>query len=144
MSSEQAMRGALQKQLLTLGWDLTRTAMEGRAFSPVATQAYQEVTTQFFEPDAITLAGSDNARGVFQVRILWPLAATTGDIGVTAKGIGGPTARAEAIKAGFPRNLTLPTSDGGKVKIMRVAHISRGPVQGDRDVTIVRIRFGDR
>lgn len=139
MSSEQAMRGILQSHLLTLGW-ADRTAYEGKGFigaQPDATTPYQEVVVGFAEPIDRTLAGSSEYRGTFQVRILWPLA------DVKANGTGAPTARAEAIKAAFPRNLRL-TSGGQLVKIMRTPHITRGPVQGDRDVTIVRIRFGDR
>jgi hypothetical protein len=62
---------------------------------------------------------------------------------VKANGTGAPTARAMAIKAAFARNLKL-SSGGQTVKIMRTPHITRGPVQGDRDVTIVRVRFSDR
>lgn len=143
MSSEQAIRGALQTRLLTLGWDLSRTALEGKAFTPKANEAYQEVTTEFFSPFGATHAGGEWVQGVFQVRVLWPLTATTGDLGTSANGIGAATARAEAIKAGFPRNLVLTGTGGQKVKIGDRL-ITRGPPQGDRDVTIIRIRFKDR
>lgn len=139
MSSHQAMRGLLQARLMTLGWE-TQTAFEGKGFvgaQPDAATPYQEVSTFFATPDDDTLAGSSGQRGEFQVRILWPLT------DVRAQGIGAPTARAEEIKAAFPRNLVL-TSGGQRVKVMSSAHISRGPVQGDRDVTVVRLRFGDR
>lgn len=133
MSSEQAMRGLLQSHLLTLGWS-DQTAFEGRPFAPTANTPYQEVTTAFNEPQPIALEGSDMHRGLFQVRLLYP---------ISTAGIGPQTARAEAIKAAFPRNLKL-SSGGQTVKVMRTPHITRGPVQGDRDVTIIRIRFGDR
>lgn len=136
MSSEQAMRGILQTRLLTLGW-ATQTAYEGKAFTPDPTQPYQEVATQFASPVPIGLASTDMLGGTFQVRLLWPVAE------VAASGSGAPMARAEAIKAAFPRNLRLQTG-AQLVKILRAAAISRGPVQGDRDVTLVRIRFGDR
>jgi hypothetical protein len=141
MSSEQAIRGILQSHLLTLGWE-TQTAFEGKAFTPNASTPYQEVSTVFAEPLPRTLAGSDEHRGTFQVRLLYPLS-TPGGTGVTQVGIGAATARAEAIKAAFPRNLKL-SSGGQTVKVLRTAHITRGPVQGDRDVTIIRVRFGDR
>lgn len=131
--TQQAMRGILQTRLMTLGWD-DQTAFEGRTFEPETDVPYQEVTTDFSDPDAITVAGSDMQRGVFQVRLLYPLSNT---------GIGPQTARAEAIAAAFPRNLRL-TTGGQLVKIMRAPAITRAPVQGDRDVTIVRVRFGDR
>lgn len=139
MSSEQAMRGILQTRLLTLGW-ANQTAFEGGAnghggkFMPTADVPYQELTTVFSDPDAITLAGSDMHRGLFQVRLMYPIVTT---------GIGPQTARAEAIRGLFPRNLRL-SSGGQTVKIMRKPAITRGPPQGDRDVTIVRVRFSDR
>lgn len=133
MSSEQAMRGILQTQLLTLGW-ADQTAYEGKPFTPTANVPYQEIATQFTAPVPISHNGEDMHAGTFQVRLLYPI--STG-------GIGPQTARAEAIKAAFPRNLKL-SAGGQTVKVMRTAHITRGPVQGDRDVTIIRIRFGDR
>lgn len=134
--SEQVMRGLLQSRLMTLGWS-DQTAFEGKHFDPDPAQPYQEVTTIFSEPDAITVSGSSQQRGLFQVRLMYPLADVASD------GIGVPWARAEAIKAAFPRNL-LMTAAGVKVKVAREAQITRGEPQGDRDVTIVRIRFRDR
>lgn len=134
--SEQIMRGLLQTRLMTLGWD-DQTAFEGKSFTPLAGTPYQEVTTVFSEPDAITVSGSSQHRGLFQVRLMYPLDQ------VAAAGIGVPWARAEAIKAAFPRNL-LMTAAGVKVKIAREAQITRAEPQGDRDVTIVRVRFRDR
>lgn len=133
MSSEQAIRGILQTRLLTLGW-ADQTAFEGKPFDPTAGTPYQELTTVFSDPDAITLAHSDMQRGLFQVRLMYPILTT---------GIGPQTARAEAIKALFPRNLRL-TTGGQLVKIIRKPGITRGPPQGDRDVTIIRVRFSDR
>jgi len=139
MSSHQAMRGILQTRLMEAGWE-TQTAFEGKGFvgaQPDAATPYQEVSTFFATPDDDTLAGSSGQRGEFQVRILWPIAQ------VRAQGIGAPTQRAEEIKALFPRNLVLTVS-GQRVKVMSTAAISRGPAQGDRDVTVVRFRFSDR
>lgn len=135
MSSEQAIRGILQTRLLTVGTGWTnQTAYEGKPFTPTAGTPYQEVTTVFAEPLALSHTGPSEYRGTFQVRLLYPIVTT---------GIGPQTTRAEAIKAAFPRNLKL-TSGGQTVKIMKTPHITRGPPQGDRDVTIVRIRFSDR
>jgi hypothetical protein len=136
MSSQQLMRGILQTQLLTLGWG-AQTAFEGKPFAPVADTPYQEVSTFFAEPFDRTLGGSSEQRGVFQVRLLYPVSQ------VAAEGVGVPQARADAIKAAFPRNMKF-LSGGQTVKVMRTPAISRGPVQGDRDVTIVRVRFTDR
>ena len=141
-ADEQLMRGILQTQLLTLGW-ADQTAFEGKSFTPTAGTPYQEVTTVFAEAFDRTLAGSSEQRGVFQVRLLYPLTKTDGT-GTAQAGIGAPATRAKAIKAAFPRNTTLPESGGQKVKVLRTPTITRGPPQGDRDVTIVRVRFGDR
>ena len=127
--SQQAIRGALQTRLATLGW-ANQTAWEGVAFTPVAGQPYQEVTTGFGEPDAITLAHSDVLKGVFQVRLLYP----------PGQGTAAPDIRAKAVADAFPRNLSL----GGVAKIIRSAHVTSGGKQGDRDVTVIRIRFSDR
>lgn len=131
--SIQVMRGLLQSRLLTLGWK-DQTAFEGKPFSPTPGVPYQELTTAFNEPDAITVSGSSMQRGLFQVRLLYPLADT---------GIGPQTARAQEIAALLPRNLRM-TAAGVLVKVTREAHITRGPPQGDRDVTVIRIRFSDR
>lgn len=136
----QAMRGLLQARLLTLGWEAV-TSYEGKGFigaAPDALTPYQEVDFTFAEPLPISLSGStDEERGLFQVRLLWPVSI------VKASGTGAPNARAQAIRDAFPRNLIL-TGSGAKVHIKRKPQISRGPVQGDRDVTLVRIRFSDR
>jgi hypothetical protein len=138
MSSEQAIRGALQTQLLTLGWDASRTAFEGKGFAPTQGVAYQEVATLFQTPFGRTHTGSSWAQGTFQIRVMWPLA------DVVANGIGSPTARAETIKAGFAMNLKLSGAGDQVVKVMAEPVITRGPPQGDRDVAVVRIRFADR
>lgn len=132
----QVMRGLLQTRLLTLGW-ASQTVFEGRGFTPAPGTPYQLVNTIFAEPEALTVAGSSMQEGIFQVRLMYPLAEVAKD------GIGVPWARAEQIAALFPRNLLL-TSGGVKVKIAREAQIIRAEPQGDRDVTIVRVRFRDR
>ena len=136
----QAVRGLLQAQLLTLGWE-AQTSYEGKGFigaAPDALTPYQEVDFTFAEPLPISLSGSsDEERGLFQVRLLWPVSI------VKANGTGAPTARAQAIRDAFPRNLIL-TGSGAKVRITRKAQTQRAPIQGDRDVTLVRIRFSDR
>lgn len=142
MSTVQTIRGLLQTRLLTLGWD-NQTVIEGKQFSPTAEVPYQELTTVFVEPDPFTLSDSSQRTGTFQVRLLYPTVkadrtGTAQELG----GIGPPTARAQAIADAFPRNLVL-TSGTTKVKITHEAHITRGPPQGDRDVTVVRIRFSD-
>lgn len=126
---------------MTLGWS-NQTAFEGLQFTPTAGTPYQELTTVFVDPYPFTLSDSSQRIGTFQVRLLYPLTKSDGS-GTAQAGIGVPTARAQAIADAFPRNLVL-TSGSTRVKVMREAHITRGPPQGDRDVTIVRIRFSDR
>lgn len=135
--SEQAIRGALQTHLLTLGW-ADQTSFEGKTFTPTPGVAYQEVATVFASAIDFSLSDSAMERGTFQVRMLYPLN------DVAQGGIGVPTARAEAIKAAFPRNLRLPVGGPYVVKVASTPTISRGPPQGDRDVTVIRFRFSDR
>ena len=134
--SQQIIRGLLQTRLLTLGWD-DQTAFEGKHFKPTADTPYQEVVTIFAEADATTVSGSSLLRGNFQVRLMYPLA------DVAANGIGVPWARAEQIQALYHRNLSMAAA-GAKVMIAREPQITRAPPQGDRDVTIIRVRFRDR
>lgn len=139
----QIIRGLLQTQLLTVGTGWTnQTAYEGLQFTPTAGTPYQELTTVFVDPDPFTLSDSSQRIGTFQVRLLYPLTKADGT-GTAQAGIGAPTTRAQAIADAFPRNLTLPVGGPAQVKIMREAHITRGPPQGDRDVTIVQVRFSD-
>lgn len=135
--SEQAIRGALQTHLLTLGWT-DQTAFEGKSFSPTPGTPYQEVATVFSSAIDFSLSDSAMERGTFQVRLLYPLD------DVAQGGIGAPTARAEAIKAAFPRNLRLPVGGPYVVKVASTPTITRSGPQGDRDVTVVRFRFSDR
>lgn len=131
--SQPDIRVLLEARVATLGWE-TQTAWENKAFKPTVGTAYQEVTTVFAEPDAITLSDSDVLRGLFQVRLLYPL----------DKGTSTAFARAKTISDAFPRNLTLPVGGPVQVKITRAAHITSGGKEGDRDVTLVRVRFSDR
>jgi len=131
--TQQAIRGALQTHLLTLGW-ADETAFEGRTFTPAADEPYQQVATLFAEPNSYGLGDGALERGIFQVSLRYPVSRVAED------GIGQVTARAEAIRAAFPKNLTV----GGVVKVARRPEITRLGVDGDRDVTIIRVRFIER
>ena len=130
--NRQAIRALLHGRLATLGWG-TQTAWERTAFTPVTNAPYQETSTVFAEPDAITLADSSRLNGVFQVRLLYP----------SGKGTADSDTRAKLIADAFPRNDVLSSADAW-IKLMREPHITSGGKQGDRDVTIIRIRFSDR
>lgn len=129
--SQQVIRGALQTRLKTLGW-ADQTAWENRKFTPTAGVPYQRVTTLFAEPNNLGLGETALERGVFQVTLAYPV----------GSGIGASTARAEAIRDAFPKNLTID----GKVKVARAPEITRLGVDKDEawDITTVRIRFVER
>lgn len=128
-----AIRALLEARLLTLGWPAAQTAFENVTFTPTAGVAFQHINLIMASPNDYALGDGAQQRGVFQVAIKEPIAA----------GPGAGEARAEVIKAGFPKNLRL-TSGGQLVKIMRTPEITRTGIDGDRDVTLVRIRFSDR
>lgn len=129
--NRQAIRALLHGRLATLGWG-TQTAWERTAFTPVTNAPYQETSTVFAEPDAITLADSSRLNGVFQVRLLYP----------SGKGTADSDTRAKLIADAFPRNDVLANANA-RIKLMREPHITDGGKQGDRDVTLIRIRFSD-
>lgn len=136
--SYQALRGLLQSRLLDAGW-ADRTKWERKSFTPVQGQAYQDVSTRFAQPLPIGLVGSDQDRGEFQVRVLWPSA------DIAERGLGEAWARAEEIAALFPRNYTKTGAGGVMIKVTRKPTIDVSPApQGDRDVLVVRVQFSDR
>lgn len=130
--NRQAIRALLHGRLATLGWT-NQTKWEGTNYTPVANTPYQETTTVFAEPDAITLADSSHLRGMFQVRLLYP----------AGKGTADSDTRAKAIADAFPRNDVLSNANA-KIKLMREPHVTEGGKEGDREVTLIRIRFSDR
>lgn len=109
------------------------TAFENVTFVPIVGLPYEEPIVAMITPNDYALADGAQQRGIFQVALKYPI----------GQGSGAATARAEAIKAGFAKNLRL-TSGGQLVKIMRTPEITRTGIDGDRDVTLVRIRFSDR
>lgn len=127
--SQQGIRGALQSQLMTLGW-ADQTAWEDRHFSPTGGVPYQIVRTLFAEPNSYSVGEGAFERGIFQVTLAYPL----------NSGVGVSTTRAEAIRAAFPNKLNL----GGVVKVMRKPEITRLGADDDRDLTVIRIRFSER
>lgn len=127
--SQQAIRGALQTQLATLGWS-SQTAWENRQFTPTAGTPYQIVNTLFAEPNSYGLGDGALERGIFQVRLAYPVDTGAAD----------SSTRAEAIRAAFPKNQIV----GGVVKVNRKPEVTRLGAEGDRDITVVRIRFIER
>jgi hypothetical protein len=127
--SQQVIRGALQAQLATLGWE-DQTAWPKRHFEPTSGVPYQRVDCLFAEPNSYGLGEGALERGIFQVTLAYPL----------NSGAAEPTARAEAIRAAFPKN----SRPGGVVKITRKPEITELGEEGDRSLTSVRIRFTER
>lgn len=106
------------------------TAYENVAFDPVAGVPYERINIVPATPRAAALSGASKIRrGFMQVTLCWPINV----------GTGGASARVDAIEAGFPNNTTI-----SGVKIMSPADVTLLGVDGDRDVTVVRIRFSDR
>lgn len=127
--SQQAIRGALQAQLATLGWE-DQTAWPKRHFTPAAGVPYQRVDCLFAEPNSYGLGEGALERGIFQVTLAYPINCGAKD----------PSDRAEAIRAAFVKN----TRPGGVVKIARTPEITELGEEGDRTLTQVRIRFIER
>lgn len=130
---QQAIRGALQTQLLTLGWT-DQTAFEDKVFEPDPDVPFQEVHTQFIEPNSYALKRGFQERGIFQVKLLYPV----------GQGVGPSGTRAALIRAAFARDTRLPASGPLVVKIMGQPSVVRVGRVDDRDVTLIRARFSDR
>lgn len=129
MATQQEIRGALQTQLMTLGW-ADQTAWPNRQFTPTPGTPYQRVDTLFAEPNSYGIGDGAMERGIFQVTLAYPLNG----------GVAESTARAESIRAAFTKN----SRPGGLVKVARKPEVTRIGVDGDRDITTIRIRFTER
>jgi hypothetical protein len=92
---------------------------------------FQVATVLFAEPENPTQG--DNfyrQRGFLQISLLYPI----------DTGRGAAFARAELLRAGFHRGLSL-VADGVTAIIEKTPEISAGKVEDGRYVVIVRIRF---
>lgn len=129
--STAKIRAALETRL-SLMLPKLATAYENAQFVPAQGTPYQRANLLSAEPENPE-AGSGTFRrelGVFQVTLFYPL----------SKGPGAAEARADAIKAHFPRGLSLQNA-GITVTIDRTAHVMPGFVDEDRWAVPVRISY---
>lgn len=126
---QQLIRGAFQSRLATLGWH-DATAWENRAFTPTSGVPYQRVNTLFAEPNSYGLAAGSMERGIFQITLAYPV----------NTGVAESAERVEEIRALFPKNQIV----GGVAKVTRTPEVTRLGADGDRDITVIRVRFTER
>jgi hypothetical protein len=127
--SVTAIRAALEGALAAMSPALS-TAYENVTFTPVAGTPYQAVAILLARPSNTENAPSHLEQGFVQVTLRYPL--NTGPAAAAA--------RAELIRAAFPRGRTL-TSGGINTTISDTPEITPGSVDGDRWAVPVRIRF---
>lgn len=128
-----AISQALETRLSAMSPALA-TAWENVTFTPTAGTPYQRANLLPATPNDYALGQGSQEIGILQVSVCYPL----------NKGRGDALARAEAIRAAFPKNLKLPVSGPMAVKIIRTPAIAAGFVDGDRWVIPVTIRWSDR
>lgn len=125
-----AIRAALEKRLNQMSPSLP-TAYENAAFvPPAAATPYQKVFTLFTTPDNPETGTGYRELGYFQVTLMYPLQA----------GPGAAAARAQAIRAQFPKNLSL-TNSGVVVTVSKTPAVGNGVPDGDHWSVPVKIPF---
>jgi hypothetical protein len=123
-------RAALETQLATITPALA-TVYENTEYTPTVGTAYQECYSLFATPENPTMGdGYHRVLGIFQVNLFYPLLA----------GPGTAYARAELIKAAFPRGSSF-TSGAVTVIVDRTPEIGNGRIEGDRYMLPVKIPF---
>lgn len=105
-------------------------AWEGVAFKPLVGVPYQQVTMLPAEPENITYGSGYRESGIFQVVLNYPPNEGTGDI----------TARAEMIRAAFPRGASF-TADGLTVNVRRTPQILPATLVGETLKMTVRFVY---
>lgn len=128
--SQSLIKIALEKRLATLTPALA-TAYENVNYIPVTGTPYQRVNLLPATPENPTIGGNYHLElGIFQVTLCYP----QGTGSATAK------ARAEAIKALFPRGLNL-TESTTSLTITRTPAIAPAFMDGDRYVIPISIQY---
>jgi len=128
--SQVLIRKALEKRLNTMSPTLA-TAWENTKYAPVNGTPYQRVNLLPAEPENPTLGGNYHLeQGIFQVTLCYPIDA----------GPGIAEARAELLRARFPRALSL-TESTLSLTITRTPQVMPAFVDGDRYCIPVRIRY---
>ena len=124
------IRAALETRLVAMA-PLLATQWENAAFVPVACTPYQAVSLLMATPQNPTLGdGFFRELGFLQVTLRYPQNAGAGAAG----------AQAQAIRAWFPRGLSL-TAGGVSVTVSGTVDIQPGSIDGDRYAVPVRIPF---
>lgn len=124
------IRAALETRLAGMSPGLA-TQWENAAFTPVAGTPYQAVSLVMATPQSPTIGdGFYRELGFLQVTLRYPQNA----------GAGAADAQARAIRAWFPRGLSL-TAGGVTVTVSATADIRPGFIDGDRYAVPVRIAF---
>lgn len=128
--SAVSIRAALESALAAITPAIS-TAYENNPFTPPAASVpYQVCHVIFARPDNREIGRSHQELGYMQVRLMYPLNA----------GSGAAMARAEIIRATFPRASSV--SSGGIVAtIIETPEIEPAGIEENRYNVIVRIRF---
>lgn len=126
--SRRAIRQALETALDAVGG--INTAWENRDFTPVVGTPYQAAFVLFAAPDNPEIGTAYTERGFLQVNLQYPV----GD------GPAAADARAEAIRAAFPRGASF-TASGKVVHVSNTPEIGGGRSEDDRYLVPVRVPF---
>jgi hypothetical protein len=129
--SEVAIRRAIEQRLNSMTPALV-TAWENATFKPQPSVAYQRVQMVPAIPDNVAnMTMFHRLQGLYQVQLMYPL----------DKGPGDAEGRYEAIKARFPKGLSI-TQDGVTVTISGTVYRSGASTKdGDRWSLTVRIPY---
>lgn len=112
--------------------DSFATAWENKAFTPEAETHYQMATVHMNRPENPTIGdGFYRERGIFTVLLFYPLNGGSEPAKDTA----------DAIRAWFPRGLTLSDGDTASVTISDTPARGTGFIEADRYVVPVSIPF---
>lgn len=125
-----AVREALETAVAELGWE-DRTAWENLAFTPVEGEPYQRVNFVFAAPANTEISAAYMEQGFLQLMLCYP--ADTGWAEAAA--------RADEIRAAFPRGRSLPPVGGVTTTIELTPEIMPAVFDQGRYCTPVRVRF---
>jgi hypothetical protein len=127
--SDAKVRAALETRLNAMVPALA-TAWENSAFMPVTGTPYQRVHVLRAEPENPTYDSFRRLLGFMQVTLMYP----------QAEGPGAAEARAELIRAQFPKGLAL-ANGGVTVTVDKTPYVLAGAEEEDRWVLPVRVPY---
>lgn len=129
LSTIAAIRSALEMRLSLITPALP-TAYENSGFKPTTGVAFQRATLLPATPDNPVFGGGHVEQGVFHVLLCYPLGSGSADA----------NARAELVRANFPRGLSLP-KDGVITIIDRTPEIQKSDDDGAFYLVPVLVRW---